>query len=371
VRIHFFITSLRKGGGGSHQNVIAYVRMLRSLGHRVVVHTLLDEESNDPPEDIVLFCAPQLGRSFLHMQRIVSSELTRFASEADIFFVYGQALLWGAGAYRKKGKIPVVVYLDSHLDSMKEAYRSFGFLHRIKHRAWEVLCGLRLARNIDTYIATSPYLAERYVQSGFLRKKMVVVPNAFAFPPVGHVPPSDICSILYVGRFSYEKGVDFLVDALSLMKDARWRARIVGSGPERERILSMIKERSFADRIEVLPWLSAQELEEEYARASVLVVPSRVPEPFGRTIVEAMHAGLPVVVPRHGGAAWVAGKAGVTFENGDTSSLSDALCSLVSDLSHREALGRAGVKRADVFSSSRVGAQLVEVLQRLLDGVPL
>lgn len=365
MRIDFFILSLRENGGGAQQNAIAFIRALRANGHEVVVHTMLGEKGDNPPPDILPISVSVENRSFLDMQRMVAAELARYASKADVFFISGQSLLWGAAMYRKKGKVPVAVYLDSHLDSMKEAYRSFGTFHRWKHRLWQRVYGLRLARHVDRYIAISPYLAEKYVQYGFPKEAMTVVPIAFTFETAVPTASSREVGILYVGRFSYEKGVDTLLEALALLKDEKWHARIVGDGPLRRDFERFIKEKSLDRRVELVLWLSRPELAREYASADILAVPSRIPEPFGVTIVEAMAHGVSVVVPRYGGAAWVAGGAGIEFKNGDAKSLSETLRTLLSDPHARTELGERGKTEAARFDARRVGEQLSRVLEDL------
>lgn len=365
MRIDFFILSLRENGGGSQQNAIAFIRALRANGHEVVVHTMLGEKSDNPPSDIAPISVSGGGRSFLGMQRMVAAEFARYASKADVFFVSGQSLLWGAAMYRKSGKTPVAVYLDSHLDSMKEAYRSFGMLHRWKHFLWQRAYGLRLAGYVDRYIAISPYLAEKYVQYGFPKEAMAVVPIVFTFEAAARRAPSGEVGILYVGRFSYEKGGDTLIEALSLLKDEKWHARIVGDGPLRHDFEKFIKGESLGNRVELVPWLSRQDLAHEYASADILAVPSRVPEPFGITIVEAMAHGVPVVVPRYGGAAWVAGGAGIEFKNGDAISLSEALRKLITDPLLCAELGKRGKTEVARFDARRVGEQLSRALEGL------
>lgn len=366
MRIAFFILSLRENGGGSQQNAIAFIRALRAHGHEVVVHTMMGEKGNNPPADIVPAFVSDASRcSFLGTQRMLTREMTRFDSEADIFFVSGPPLIWGAGMYRKTGKTPVVVYLDSHLDSMKEAHRTFGTIHRWKHRLWQRLFGLRLAAYVDKYLALSPYLADKYVQYGFPAKSVGVLPVALECEPIARVPSSGEPTILYAGRLSHEKGVDTLISALALLKGEKWHVRIVGGGPDRELLERSVKEHGLEKRIEFVSWLSRTELLREYASADILVVPSRVPEPFGITIVEAMAHGVPAVVPQYGGAAWVAGEAGVTFENENASSLATAIRTLLADSALRAQLGERGKIQARQFSVDKVGAQLSDTLEQI------
>lgn len=370
MRIHIYTLRVKQRGGGSHQNLLVFARSLVRGGHEVTVHALFSE-GNDPPSDIALQRERGDGRSFLDLQRYCARIMARDQSSADVFLVYGQALVWAGGMYKMQGgHVPVSVYLDSHLDSMKEAYRERGFLYRIKHVLWERTIGRLYSKRIDRYFFTSPYLLERFVCAGFPRDKSSLIANAFDFS--GLEPKkeaeTDIPMLLYVGRFSHEKGVDMLIDALStLPDDLRWRAVLAGDGPERRELERMILAAKLSDRIRITGWQERASLAEEYARADVLVMPSRVPEPFGRSIVEAMHVGVPVIVPRVGGAAWVAGESGVVFENGIASSLATAIEKLLRDSSVRRTLGELGKKRARDFDVRVVGRALLRELVSLAD----
>ena len=362
MRVHIFTLRLKERGGGSHQNVIAFTRVLKAAGHSVTFHTMFAD--NEPPADITVQCENAGGSSFFALQRVCAEAMKRSQSDADVFLVYGQALLWAGGLYRKSGTVPVATYLDSHLDSMKEAFRGTGAFHRLTHFLWERVRGLSLARHVDRYLVVSPYLLERYARVGFPKEKCTVLPNAFDFREPERRAHEVPC-ILFVGRLSFEKSPDLFVTALAHVHE-RWRARIVGDGPMRQEIEAHIRSLGLSGRAEIAGWKNTSELAHEYAAADLFVLPSRVPEPFGRTVVEAMHAGLPVVVPRVGGAAWVAGDASITFQNGDAASLCAAISQLLSDAEMRKALGEKGRVRAQAFAKEIVGAQLVAELQSLV-----
>ncbi|MBI4087897.1 glycosyltransferase [Candidatus Kaiserbacteria bacterium] len=364
MRIAFFVLSLNERGGGSHQNAATIIRDLRARGHDVDVHAML--KHGTLPPDIAVQAERGDGLSFPELQRQCAEAMRSCEERTDVFLVYGQALTFGAGMYRLFGGVkPVTVYLDSHLDSMKEAYRGVSFFQRLKHLIWGKTYGLILARTVDAYAAVSPYLVERFVRFGFPRRAFTVVSNAFKFNP--RTAPASLeegapMRLLYVGRLSFEKGLDVLFHALSLIPKDSWRLRVVGEGMEHADLEHTARSLHIKEFIEIVPWMSQDSLVREYAAANALVVPSRVPEPFGRVIVEAMHAGLPVVIPKVGGAPWVAGGGGVTFTNGDEISLRAALVSL-QDEEHRLSLGVKGRARAAEFSVERVTIDLERVLQ--------
>jgi glycosyltransferase involved in cell wall biosynthesis len=98
--------------------------------------------------------------------------------------------------------------------------------------------------------------------------------------------------LLCVARFSPEKNLARLIRAFrqsKLIED--YTLRIIGGGAEKESLLGQIDERG---RVELVDWVSYNELPLEYARARYFVLPS-VFEPWGLVVNEAMAAGLPVL----------------------------------------------------------------------------
>jgi len=100
-----------------------------------------------------------------------------------------------------------------------------------------------------------------------------------------------------------------------------------------------------------------------YRTLNVVVHASTQPEPFGRTIIEAMACARPVVVARAGGAAELF-EDGITafgFEPGSATRLAEAMLRVINpDL--RAQLGQAARHHAEVrFGRSRLASQLLQV----------
>jgi glycosyltransferase involved in cell wall biosynthesis len=84
-----------------------------------------------------------------------------------------------------------------------------------------------------------------------------------------------------------------------------------------------------------------------YAGADVYCQPATLPESFGITLVEALHAGLPVITSDIGASREIVNdECGVLVPGGDVRALAAALRGLVGDTATRECLGRNGPERA-------------------------
>ncbi len=105
-------------------------------------------------------------------------------------------------------------------------------------------------------------------------------------------------------------------------------------------------------------------LDRLYEDTDIVVNASLNPEPFGRTVAEAMARGKAVILPHHGGVAEVArdGKEAVHFPPGDAKELAEAMYRLAHDEPLRERLAAAAKLRADdTFSLEECVARWSEI----------
>lgn len=157
-----------------------------------------------------------------------------------------------------------------------------------------------LARSSDGLIFESAFSARRYAaQVGSPGCVVQVIPNGLTeddFTPVS--ADANAADFLFVGELRHLKGVDVMIDALTLIaKERPVRAVIVGSGPEAQAFRDRAASAGLADKI-VFP--GAMPAREAFPKGRVLVVPSRA-ESFPYIVLEAGAAGLPMLATDVGG----------------------------------------------------------------------
>lgn len=268
------------------------------------------------------------------------------------------------------GTVPTVVYLDSHLGTMNVGEK-ISFAYHLKRTLWDKMVGLRYTKYVDKFLAVSPFLKNQYVRFGFPEKLFSVVPNFFdsaVFMKEAHrAGEGGKIRLLYAGRLIYDKGVDLLIRATAtLPPDLAWNLRIVGEGPRKDECAELVRSLGIESKVEFIPWLDPSGLSREYERADIFVHPARIPEPFGRTVIEAMAYGIPVVVPRFGGAAWIVDNSNLVFANGDMQELHKTLQRLISDSELRLALGLKMKDRVQFFTKENTGAILIQTLDEVV-----
>ena len=208
----------------------------------------------------------------------------------------------------------------------------------------------RLAR-----IATSSaWLRGRLLEGLAVPARMPeVVPNWLDLAAVPPSPPERDPVILFAGRIVAEKGADTFIRAAAraLPKLPGWRAEMIGAdrfapdSPETGFIRALRPEADAAG-VAMLGYRPHGDVLAAMARAAIVVVPSRWPEPFGLTALEAMAAGAALLVAPRGGLAEFTAGAAEPIDPDDPESLAAALVRIAGDPARRAALAEAGRARA-------------------------
>jgi glycosyltransferase involved in cell wall biosynthesis len=169
----------------------------------------------------------------------------------------------------------------------------------------------------------------------------------------------------YVGRLVEEKGVDLILEALAGLQGV-WRAYVLGSGPEREALQVQVRRLGLVDRVSFDDWIPSAQMPAYYRQLDALVLPSRTrpnwKEQFGRTLVEAMACGVPVIGSDCGEIPNVIGEAGLIFPEGRIDTLRSYLTQLLHDPDLRADLARRGRERVlACYTQAEVAAQTYQV----------
>lgn len=148
--------------------------------------------------------------------------------------------------------------------------------------------------------------------------------------------------VLYLGRFSPEKGCHLLVEAFEQLKTNATLVMAGGSSYCDEYGRELRTHAS--DRIRMLEWVSGGTLDELITNAMIFVLPSDL-EGLSLALLDAMGAGLCVLTSDVPENREVVDGAGFTFERGNVTDLADRLRFLIANPAVREAAGRTARKR--------------------------
>jgi glycosyltransferase involved in cell wall biosynthesis len=212
------------------------------------------------------------------------------------------------------------------------------------------------ASRVHRFVANSQHVAGRIRQYYNRAATIVYPPVDTQFYQAAEVASGD--HFLVVSALVPYKRVDRAIDAC---RQVGARLRIVGKGPDRERLM----QRAGPD-VEFVGWLSDEGIREEYQRARAVILPGE--EDFGIVPVEAQACGRPVVALRRGGAleTVVDGDTGLFFDAPTAESLAEAL-----ERVQGMAFDGARIRRhAERFSREQYVQRMREVIDETVTASP-
>ena len=167
-----------------------------------------------------------------------------------------------------------------------------------------------------------------------------VIPNFISNFP-NHYSLLKNKKVIAVGRYSWEKGFDLLIEAWEsvALKYPEWTLHIYGLG-DKEFYQKLAREKEIEDKVTCHSF--AEDIYEKYRDCSIFVLSSRH-EGFGLVLAEAMATGLPSVAfncPEGPSDIVTDGVDGILVENGNTLKLAEGLMYLISHEKERELYGK-------------------------------
>ncbi len=140
-------------------------------------------------------------------------------------------------------------------------------------------------------------------------------------------------NIIVLGSLTYKKGIDLLLSCIPFVIDRIEKVKIIGSGPEKKKILYLINKFSLHTLVELIDY--TEDIEYHLYDADIGIIPSRW-EGFGLVAVEMRSSGLPILISDVPGLSDLfSNYNGVfTFKAESKDSLKKTLNDLLNDLSN-------------------------------------
>ena len=258
---------------------------------------------------------------------------------------------------RRLGRLVVSTFHD--LFVLTGEYSSADFRRRFAKQA-------RIAeRNSDMIITVSQFTANQVHELlGVARSRIRVIAHGVHPPRVTKRAAEKM--VLTVGAIQLRKNTARLVDAFEALPPD-WTLVLAGaaSGYGAEQILERIENSRAKQRIRVAGYVSAEELEQLYARAAIFAFPS-LDEGFGMPVLEAMAHEVPVLTSNCSALPEVAGEAALLVDPKNVDEISAALLELSANSERRVKLQLAGRARIASFSCPRALSETYAVYRELV-----
>ena len=174
--------------------------------------------------------------------------------------------------------------------------------------------------------------------------------------------------IFFVGRMVREKGVQVLIEALPKVRWGYHDAKLlICGGGQRDHLVNLAAYLGMERHVYFAGFVPDEDLMKIYAVSDIACFPSLY-EPFGIVALEAMAAGIPVVVSDAGGLPEVVdnGVTGITTYAGNPNSLADGLLKLLHEPDTASRLVNAAHARVlETFNWETIAAQTAAVYARV------
>jgi glycosyltransferase involved in cell wall biosynthesis len=221
----------------------------------------------------------------------------------------------------------------------------------LPRRYLNVTRALRALRGADFAVSYGTAVDRHLANNGIHERAIVpYFPTMEPRPAEGHEHRR---RAVFAGRIVREKGAGVLLRAAA---EVDGDFLLCGDGRHLDPMRALAAELGIAERVTFTGWLGADDLAAALGEASVVVMPSLWPEPFGLVGIEGFAAGRPAVASATGGIVdWLQdGVSGLGVPPGDVPALARALQTLLDDPARQAEMGAAGKATvAERFSSER------------------
>lgn len=173
-------------------------------------------------------------------------------------------------------------------------------------------------------------------------------------------------TFVFLGRLVSDKGVSKAIEAFLLLSkkvNSPLSLTIVGDGPERQNLESLVKNYELERNVSFTGALSGDMLVRKLNEHRFMLVPSEWEEPFGNVALEGMACGCLPIVSDGGGLPDAVGDAGVTFRRGDVNDLVKRIQILLSNPDKEKQLRNNAKFHLAVHNPSEISKRYLAIIQ--------
>ncbi len=287
---------------------------------------------------------------------------------ADDFVITAQdPFETGLVGFLLKKKFSIPLQLQAHTDFLSPYFRSESWLNYLR-----VLLALRLLRRANGIRVVSERirvsLARVLGASAECAEVLPIFVDAKAIALVPAAPiaeryPAHDFVVIMASRLSKEKNIQLAIKAMVevVKKYPKALLLIVGEGEELMRLRELARELGLSQNIAFLPW--TDNLASYYKAADAYLLTSNH-EGYGRSAVEAVAAGLPIVMTDVGvaGEIVVDGANGFVVPVGDGNAVTRAIIRLIAEPELRKAFASESARVASKFPTKETYLRLYREL---------
>lgn len=346
--------SMLRGGGGKGWTTAMAAKLPGYLYFERLLWRTLRDRLRSGEFDLVHRLTP--------LSPTMPSPIARHCHRIGVPFVLGPL---NGGVPWPKGHQSARIKEREWLSFIRDAYRLVP-----GYRSTRRCCSALIAGSIDTLEREPAWVRDR----AFHIPENAIDTSRFT---VHRTPRTiDELRIIFVGRLVPYKGCDILLEAaLPMLRDGRARLTIVGDGPQRADLESIVRREGLEQQVEFRGWVAHEHVASTIAEADLFAFPS-IREFGGAVAIEAMAVGTPPMVVAYGGLAeTVTEDEGFPIPIGSRSELVERfrgrLDEILDDPGIIDRKGEAGRRRVDAhFTWDAKASQVMDVYAWALNRTP-
>lgn len=329
------------GGLGIHAHEMS--RLQADKGHEVTVVTYKNRVHNWSLCHAHNYSLIQVTPSFvlfgnsisLSLPSVISSQVKKFdVVHAHSHLFYSTVI---AALVCRHRKTPLVITNHGLISQTAPMWLQQIYLPTI---------GRWIYNTADRIISYTETEKEKLIHLGIEGKKIMIIHNGICtetFSPSATLPEKQI---LWVGRYTPGKGVEYLIEAFRLFHERYpdYVLLLVGKGPEKDKIIRKIQKYGLASSIHLVDFIPNEDIPSLYRKSSIFVLPS-LEEGVPRTILEAMACGVPVVCTDLPQLVDIVKGSGILVPVRDSQKLAEAFMRIVADRDQARQFGVNGRDR--------------------------
>ena len=386
MRVAIFSDTFPPQVNGVAHTAYLSAKNLVEAGHEVAVFTVSKKLKDRPDinlKNLQVFRLPSMpalvypGERFTLPIGITLRQVKKFGP--DIIHAHTPfSVGWEAVLVSKILKVPLVgTHHTFYNHYLKHIKLDFEWMKKV---SWKFTIGFY--NRCDLILSPSKSLADELVREG-LKCPIRVLQNSInanLFKPAEDPSAKEAakksfgvknCSVCYMGRLSYEKSIEQVVQAFALInkKMPELNLMLIGDGPERKNLEELAKNLQVSESIIFTGSLLYNDDLARGLQANDLFVSASKSENMPLSVLEAMACGLPMVLVREKGLAELVKENinGVFAKTDDPANIAEKIMSLLSQPELLGKLGQGSRLLATEYSNEKVTDLLVKSYEKVIE----
>ncbi len=224
------------------------------------------------------------------------------------------------------------------------------------------------------FIATTSLMKKQMMKAGIRGNRIFIIPRLvedrfFEVDPTDSILGGD--RIIFVGRFSSEKGIQVLLRAFDIVTKGipNVKLTLLGEGPLKGMIRRYVERKNLSRNMEIVGKVPYEHIHKYLADSTLFVLPS-LNEGLPNALLQAMAAGLPIIASKVGGIPEAVRDEvdGILVNPGSPSELANEVLKLLEDRKRSLKLGRNARISAERYRADKVVEKYVELFESYCSG---